>query len=128
MHKPMVASRRSFLTIWRAGAAAALVLAGCSRATEPEQPVDVTIAVVYRDGVLTPNAAQVNVIKGATVTVTVDSDQPLHVHMHGYDEMVDAQPGVPTEFAFVADLVGSFELETHEPTRLLAQVVVRDAR
>lgn len=122
----MVTSRRSFLTTLAVGSAAALALAGCSKdPVDADPPANVTIAVVMADGVLTPNAAQVKVVKGATVTVTVDSDQDLHVHMHGYDEMVDAVPGVTATFSFVADMVGSFELETHDPAKLVAQVVVR---
>ncbi|MGA4668634.1 hypothetical protein ACPCG0_02345 [Propionibacteriaceae bacterium Y1923] len=123
----MAASRRSFLTAWGVGGAAAMLLAACSaEPADQDPPVPVTIAVTYKNGTLLPNAEQVNVVKGATVTVTVDSDQDLRVHLHGYEEVVDAEAGVPTEFSFVADLVGSFELETHEPTRLLAQLIVRD--
>lgn len=125
----MVASRRSFLTTVGVGSAAAVLLAGCgAEQVDADPPDKVTIAVVYQDGELTPNAAQVAVAKGATVTVTVESDRFLHVHMHGYDEMVDATPGVRAEFSFVADMVGSFELETHDPARLVAQVVVRAAK
>ncbi|MBO1030902.1 hypothetical protein IPV09_06085 [Tessaracoccus sp. SD287] len=125
----MRASRRSFLATAVGGSAAAVLLAGCGdQATEAKPPEDVTIAVTYRDGVLTPNAVKVEVAQGATVTVTVDSDAALHVHLHGYDQTIDASPGVPASLSFVADLVGTFELETHDPTKLVAQVVVRDAQ
>ena len=122
----MNATRRTFLTTWGVGGAAAVVLAGCSR--EPEgaaTPTDVTVAIVMKDGALSPNAARVNVVKGATVTVTVDSDQDLHVHVHGYEEEIIAKPGEPAEVSFVADLVGSFEIETHDPAVVVAQLVVR---
>ena len=125
----MLASRRSFLATALGGGTVGVLLTGCGvDKADAGPPPDVTIAVTYRAGVLSPNAAQVNVVKGATVTVKVDSDAALHVHMHGYDQMVDATPGARATFSFVADLVGSFELETHEPARLVAQVVVRDAR
>lgn len=125
----MVVSRRSFLTATGASSAAAVLLVGCAGETgQAAPPANVTIEVTFKNGQLSPNAARVQVVKGATVTVTVDSEQDLRVHMHGYEEIVDASAGVPVEFSFVADMVGTFELETHDPSKVLAQVVVRDVK
>lgn len=121
----MTATRRTVLT-WAAGTATALALAGCSdrgSATPDEVVINVTMA----GGTLSPNAEQVSVAKGGRVTVRVSSDVPLTVHVHGYEEVIEVLPGRPAERTFVAAMVGSFEVETHEPARVIAQLVVRQA-
>jgi hypothetical protein len=56
---------------------------------------------------------------GMTVEITVVSDTPDEVHLHGYDIEGDLEPGVPFVMTFTASQPGSFELELHDSGALL---------
>lgn len=56
---------------------------------------------------------------GMTVEITVVSDTPDEVHLHGYDIEGDLEPGVPFIMTFTASMTGSFELELHDSGALL---------
>lgn len=99
-----------------------LALVGCSSSTTAG-PVEVAIEV--RNGRTTPSGERISVTKGAQVTVTVRTDADVVVHVHGYDKEVHATPAKPASVSFTADLVGSFEIETHEPALVAAILVVR---
>ncbi len=63
--------------------------------------------------------------RGSSVLITFESDQPEHIHLHGYDLLVDLVPGQPAELAFVADSPGSFEVELEDSRRFLFELLVR---
>jgi hypothetical protein len=52
--------------------------------------------------------------KGEDVRITVTSDAPDEIHLHGYDIYRDAAPGSPARFRFKANIEGIFEIESHE--------------
>lgn len=56
---------------------------------------------------------------GMTVEITVVSDTPDELHLHGYDIEADLEPGVPYVMTFTASQPGSFELELHDSGALL---------
>jgi hypothetical protein len=56
---------------------------------------------------------------GMTVEITVVSDTPDEVHLHGYDIEGDLEPGVPFIMTFTASQTGSFEVELHDSGALL---------
>ena len=47
------------------------------------------------------------------VVLRLTSDQPLHVHLHGYDIESDVAPGLVTALRFTATATGRFPLEAH---------------
>jgi hypothetical protein len=47
------------------------------------------------------------------------SEEPLQVHIHGYDLQRELAPGKPVTLSFEADLTGRFEIEDHESEELL---------
>ncbi len=53
--------------------------------------------------------------QGDEVTLRVASDQPLDLHLHGYDIERTAAPETPAVFTFTARATGRFAMETHEP-------------
>ncbi|MGD7731863.1 hypothetical protein ACQCX5_02740 [Propionibacteriaceae bacterium G57] len=116
-------SRRALLSLLPLGGVAVL-LSACSQ-PDDAAPTTTTLAITASGGTITPNGQRLEVTKGSTVVVTVTSDIDLHVHVHGYETEVVAKPGVPAEASFVADKVGSFEIETHDPTQLVANLIVR---
>jgi hypothetical protein len=83
------------------------------------------IAVSIAGGNVRPKPGRVEVPKGAHVVLTVASDQPDEVHVHGYDLEAPVSPGSPATIRFTADQTGLFEVETHESGKLLLQLLVR---
>ena len=51
--------------------------------------------------------------RGDAVELTVSSDAPMDLHLHGYDLEASARPGQPARFAFVARLPGRFPISEH---------------
>jgi plastocyanin len=84
-------------------------------------PVEVTIA----GGQVDPPPARVDVRVGQTVRITVTSDEPDKLHVHGYDIETELAAGQPATVELVADQPGLFEVETHEQALQLFQLVVQ---
>ncbi|MDH3679044.1 MAG: hypothetical protein OEV40_03755 [Acidimicrobiia bacterium] len=61
---------------------------------------------------------------GSTVTIVVEADRADHVHVHGYDHLVDTAPDEPAEVVFVADVPGVFEVELEEAGLFLFELAV----
>ncbi len=68
---------------------------------------------------------EVSVTEGDRVTLRVTSEEPVEVHLHGYDLEEEVEPGEPTEISFEADLTGRFEIEDHETETVLGTLVVQ---
>jgi hypothetical protein len=85
----------------------------------------VAVAVAVTGGKVSPKPHQVKVPKGALVKISVASDEPDEVHVHGYDIEKEVAPGKPATIQFTADQTGLFEVETHESGKLLFQLLVR---
>lgn len=63
---------------------------------------------------LTPGrTATIKVKKGQTVTVRGRSSESAELHVHGYDEIVELQPGKIGSVTFKAKIDGEFEIELH---------------
>jgi len=90
----------------------------------PGNTADVTINVTVANGKVNPSGASINVKAGQTVLVTAISDAADEVHVHGYDKELPLTPGKPASVKFVANMKGTFEVETHESNKLVAKLVV----
>ncbi|MNC89469.1 hypothetical protein D3C83_54100 [compost metagenome] len=55
----------------------------------------------------------VRVTRGDTVILRWRSDQPLELHLHGYDLTATVTPGTPAEMRIVARATGRFPVEVH---------------
>ena len=82
------------------------------------------IAVTMVGSKVTPAPDKVKVDKGEKVKLTVTRDTDGEIHVHGYDLEEQAKANVPVTFEFTADEVGVFEVEAHDPNRLLLQLQV----
>lgn len=51
---------------------------------------------------------------GDTVTIRITSDMDDHIHLHGYDVLVDVTAGEPAELTFEATIPGVFEVELED--------------
>ncbi|MGW6278582.1 cupredoxin domain-containing protein [Kribbella sp. NPDC055071] len=112
-----------------------LLTAGCSSSVAPSAATttaapssvpraDVTINVVVSEGVVTPSGATIAVTVGQSVAVEAISDVEEEVHVHGYDKELQLAPGKPASVVFIADVKGTFEVETHKSGKLVAKLVV----
>lgn len=131
--------------------ALALALTGCTAGDDPggdhdqhstgpsapaspgtsESPVDdanqVVIDITLSDGdQVDPNGAKIDVEKGQTVVLNVTSDREDEIHVHGDIEVaVPVTADEPASKSFTADAVGSFEVESHHPNKIIAILNVR---
>lgn len=96
-----------------------------SNTTDPSgNTADVTINVTVANGKVNPSGASINVKAGQTVLITAVSDAADEVHVHGYEKQLPLTPGKPASVKFVANMKGTFEIETHESNKLVAKLVV----
>lgn len=91
--------------------------------TEP-RPGPTRIAIAFRNGRVVGGVERVTVERGDRVVLVVRSDEADHVHLHGYDLLVDVVPGRAARIRFTADLVGRFEIELEERHLPLAELEV----
>ena|ERR687898_604669 len=83
----------------------------------------VTFDLAVREGAMTPD--EVEVEEGDHLTLRLTSEEPLEVHIHGYDLQRELAPGKPVTFSFEADLTRRFEIEDHESEELLGALLVQ---
>lgn len=92
-----------------------------SASTPGAMTIDVTVS---GRTVSTPKQL-VDVPVGSPVELVVTSDVADHVHVHGYDEMVDVAAGVPARVGFTASIPGVFEVELENARLRLVQLRVQ---
>ncbi|KOX24792.1 hypothetical protein ADK67_17670 [Saccharothrix sp. NRRL B-16348] len=100
---------------------ALLVLAGCSATPQASPPAE---PLVLRLSVEQASPQRVEAVRGQAVELTVTSEQPVDVHVHGIDVLAKAESGKPAVLKFTVDRTGTFDVEAH-PDTLLVQLVVR---
>jgi hypothetical protein len=120
--------------------AGSLTLAGCA-GTDPDTRSDAAprsastsaaptttagqrIEVQVAGGQVTGDTGRVSVVLGEQVTLSVTSDAPEEVHVHGYDLEATLTPGTPAELTFDATLAGVFEVELHDAGTVLLTLQV----
>ncbi|WP_410808828.1 hypothetical protein [Micromonospora sp. 067-2] len=94
-------------------------------ATASTPTVDRQITVTIAKRRVSPPTARITVGKGELVRITVTSDVPDELHVHGYDLGARLPAGMPASVEFRAEKTGLFEVETHESELVLFQLVVR---
>ena len=68
---------------------------------------------------------ELSVTEGDEVTLRVSSDEPVELHLHGYDIEGEVSPDEPADLRFEADLTGRFEIEDHGSEEVLGVLLVR---
>ena len=95
-----------------------------STTTKATPAADVELAVSITGTKVEPAPGVLKVDKGDTVALTITRDTTGEIHVHGYEVDTVAKAGKPTTVEFVADQTGVFEVETHDPDRLLTRLQV----
>jgi heme/copper-type cytochrome/quinol oxidase subunit 2 len=90
--------------------------------TEPPEPEEETIRVV--DGKPQGGVQTLTFEKGERVRFKVESDVADHVHVHGYDLMMDVSPDKDARFRFEATIEGRFEVELEDRGVQIAELEV----
>jgi hypothetical protein len=103
--------------------AAGATSAAASPSPAPSVDKEVVFTVTKRKA--SPPTSRVEVAKGAAVRITVTSDEPDELHVHGYDLELPLAAGAPGSITLRADRTGLFEVETHKSHLVLFQLVVR---
>ncbi len=91
--------------------------------TASNEPRERTFDIGIEGGEMDPG--EIPVTEGDQVTLRLDSDEPIEVHLHGYDIEGAVSPGETAELRFEADLTGRFEIEDHESGKALGVLLVR---
>ena len=86
-------------------------------------PQERTFEVSIADGEMSPE--EVSAREGDRLTLSIESDEPVELHVHGYDIEREVEPGETAEISFEADLTGRFEIENHETEQGLGELQVR---
>ena len=92
--------------------------------TAPKPPAVVTIRITV-PGDAAPKVRRFSVKQGRKVKLIVTSALADHVHLHGYDLMVDVAPGAPGTIDFTASAPGRFEIELEDRSLPIADLEVR---
>ncbi len=82
-----------------------------------------TFAVSIEGGDMSPG--EISVSEGDRVTLRLTSEEPVELHLHGYDLEKEVEPGERATLSFEADLTGRFEFEDHDKERALGVLLVR---
>ncbi|MGY1814423.1 hypothetical protein [Blastococcus sp. SYSU D00820] len=87
-------------------------------------PAGTALTVDVAGGTATGDTGRVPVALGEQVTLTVTSDAPDELHLHGYDLTAAVGPDAPVTLTFRADIPGVFECELHEAGTVLLSLQV----
>ena len=102
--------RRIALRSGKMALALLLIIAGSAGVAAAELTFDIRI----ERGRVPDMMRLIRVNEGDVVKLRWTSDQPLVLHLHGYDIEKRVAPGAVTEFVFTAYATGRFPVHTHE--------------
>jgi heme/copper-type cytochrome/quinol oxidase subunit 2 len=72
---------------------------------------------------MTPN--EVTVREGERVRLRITSDEPVQLHLYGYDLDKEITAGEPAELAFDATTPGRFQIENEQTHKQLGALLVQ---
>jgi hypothetical protein len=82
-----------------------------------------TFEVSIEGGAMT--LEEIAVSEGDRVTLRLTSEEPVEVHLHGYDLEKEVAPGEKATLSFEASLSGRFEIEDYESETTLGVLLVQ---
>ena len=105
---------------------AALVLGGLFFALRPdtsaEDPQERTVNLEIEGDTMTPS--EITVGEGDELTLRVNADRQVEIHLHGYDLEQEVEPGASATLSFEADQTGRFEIEAEGTGEELGTLIV----
>lgn len=104
-------TRRRGLLVLTACAAGLIAASGAGLAqSKKRRKIDLEI----RDGKVMSDKNSVRVIEGENVQLNWTTDEPVELHLHGYDIWANAKPGETASMEFPAVATGRFPISSHE--------------
>ena len=95
------------------------------QAEQPQaEPAPAYSKIALRDGELVGAPEEISLDQGDTARIEVASDKAAEIHIHGYDEYLNVEPGKPEKTRFKTNLEGIFEIENHDTAEQLAELRV----
>ena len=105
---------------------AAFVLGGLFFALRPdtsaEGPQERMVEVEIQGDTMTPS--EISVGEGDDVTLQINADRQVSLHLHGYDLEQELEPGETATLSFEADETGRFEIEAEGTGEELGTLIV----
>ena len=96
-----------------ARAAVALVLIATNSAFLSVMAAELTFDLSVEHSRVPDNMRLIRVKEGDVVKLRWTTDQPLVLHLHGYDIEKRIEPGTPMELTFTAYATGRFPIHVH---------------
>jgi plastocyanin len=84
-----------------------------------------TFNAVIKNNQLVSGGGTLPVTQGDEVTITITSDTPDSLHLHGYDKSVNLEKNKPASLTFTANLSGRFEYELEDSQLSLGALEVQ---
>lgn len=92
----------------------------------PGAPLAETINInLGEDGKVSPSGKKIEVVKDTLVTLRVRSTHNDEIHVHGYDVEETIPNGETVTVSFKANKTGSFDIESHNPAKVIVILNVR---
>jgi hypothetical protein len=76
-------------------------------------PASKTFDFELANGKPVGNMQDISATQGDHLTVTLKTDVPAELHVHGYEKSTDVAAGKTGSVSFTADATGEFEVEAH---------------
>jgi hypothetical protein len=93
--------------------------------TTPSAPAGTTANIQIKGGQAQGGVQKIKVGKNDPLQITVNSDQELPIHFHGYDIEKPTAPGKPAVFKLdKANIEGVFEMEIESTKTKIASITV----
>lgn len=70
------------------------------------------------------NPSEISIGEGDNVTLQINADRQLNLHLHGYDIEKEVEPGETVTLSLDADKTGRFEIETEGTRTKLGALLV----
>jgi hypothetical protein len=90
-----------------------LIAAGAAGCGGGEKPTRKEFDLAFRGGALPAEQQLIRVRQGDDVILRWSTDEPLEIHLHGYDVHKELKPGSVTTMWFVATATGRFPITRH---------------
>jgi hypothetical protein len=99
---------------WRLLAFTGLVfLASLSSPVRSVSEETVRFAISIQALKVDPTQRTIRVTQGATVELAFTADEPMELHLHGYDLLLTVEPGAPAVMRLDAGIAGRFAIAAH---------------
>jgi hypothetical protein len=103
----------SILSPWGRRILLSSLVCAASIATVGVQAAEITFDLRIENGRVPENMRLVRVVQGDIVRLRWSVDQPVTLHLHGYDIERRVEPGSVGEMSFTARATGRFPLHAH---------------